>query len=70
MEYELLDTGVFDQDRYFDVFFEYAKAALEDILIQIYGLQPWSRGGHFARAADTLVPQSLVLGWKCRQADA
>ena len=26
-EYELLDTGVFDQDRYFDVFVEYAKAA-------------------------------------------
>jgi hypothetical protein len=34
-EYELLDTGVFDQDRYFDVFVEYAKAAAEDILIQI-----------------------------------
>jgi hypothetical protein len=35
MEYELLDTGVFDQDRYFDVFVEYAKASPEDILIQI-----------------------------------
>ena len=34
-EYELLDTGVFDQDRYFDVFVEYAKAAPEDLLIQI-----------------------------------
>ncbi len=34
-EYELLDTGVFDQDRYFDVFVEYAKAGPEDILIQI-----------------------------------
>jgi hypothetical protein len=34
-EYELLDTGVFDQDRYFDVFVEYAKAFPEDILIQI-----------------------------------
>jgi len=34
-EYELIDTGVFDQDRYFDVFVEYAKAAPEDILIQI-----------------------------------
>ena len=34
-EYELLDTGVFDEDRYFDVFVEYAKAAPEDILIQI-----------------------------------
>jgi Mannosylglycerate hydrolase MGH1-like glycoside hydrolase domain len=35
LEYELLDTGVFDQDRYFDVFVEYAKASPEDILIQI-----------------------------------
>jgi hypothetical protein len=35
MEYELLDTGVFDDDRYFDVFVEYAKASPEDLLIQI-----------------------------------
>ena len=35
MEYELLDTGVFDGDRYFDVFVEYAKQTPEDILIQI-----------------------------------
>ncbi len=34
-EYELLDTGVFDDNRYFDVFVEYAKASPEDILIQI-----------------------------------
>ncbi len=34
-EYELLDTGVFNEDRYFDVFVEYAKAAPEDLLIQI-----------------------------------
>jgi hypothetical protein len=35
MEYELLDTGVFNSDRYFDVFVEYAKQTPEDILIQI-----------------------------------
>jgi hypothetical protein len=35
MEYELLDTGVFNEDRYFDVFVEYAKNAPEDVLIQI-----------------------------------
>ncbi|MCU0588847.1 MAG: hypothetical protein MUF52_11915 [Syntrophobacteraceae bacterium] len=35
MEYELLDTGVFDEDRYFDVFVEYALADPEDILIRI-----------------------------------
>jgi hypothetical protein len=34
-EYELLDTGVFDDNRYFDVFVEYAKKSPEDILIQI-----------------------------------
>ena len=34
-EYELLDTGVFDEDRYFDVFVEYAKESAEDILVQI-----------------------------------
>ncbi|MEL6334047.1 MAG: glucosidase, partial [Cyanobacteria bacterium J06626_26] len=35
LEYELLDTGVFDDNRYFDVFIEYVKAAPEDIWIQI-----------------------------------
>ena len=35
LEYELLDTGVFDQDRYWDVVVEYAKAAPEDVLIRI-----------------------------------
>ena len=35
MEYELLDTGAFDGDRYFDVFVEYAKADPEDILVRI-----------------------------------
>lgn len=33
-EYELLDTGIFDEDRYFDIFVEYAKNSPEDILIQ------------------------------------
>src|SRR3974377_1258633 len=37
MEYELLDTKVFDGDRYFDVFVEYAKADPEDLLIRISG---------------------------------
>jgi hypothetical protein len=34
-EYELLDTGVFDQDRYFDVFVEYAKESPQDLFIRI-----------------------------------
>jgi len=35
LEYELLNTGIFDDDRYFDVFVEYAKADTEDLLIKI-----------------------------------
>jgi hypothetical protein len=34
-EYELVDTGIFDQNRYFDVFIEYAKAGPDDIAIRI-----------------------------------
>jgi Glycosyl hydrolase family 63 C-terminal domain len=34
-EYELIDTGVFEQDRYFDVFVEYAKADVDDLCIRI-----------------------------------
>ncbi len=40
-EYELLDTGIFDQNRYFDVFVEYAKAEPEDVLVRI---TVWNRG--------------------------
>ena len=40
-EYELLDTGIFDDNRYFDIFVEYAKESPEDLLIQI---SVWNRG--------------------------
>lgn len=45
-EYELIDTGVFDGSRYFDVFVEYAKAAPDDILIEITA---YNRGPETAR---------------------
>lgn len=48
LEYELLDTGVFDGDRYFDVVIEYAKADPEDILAQITLI---NRGPERARCA-------------------
>jgi hypothetical protein len=35
LEYELLDTGIFDEDRYFDLFVEYAKASPEDICVKV-----------------------------------
>jgi hypothetical protein len=34
-EFELMDTGIFDDDRYFDVFVEYAKASPDDILMSV-----------------------------------
>ena len=34
-EYELLDTGVFDDNRYFDVFIEYAQAGIDDVLMRV-----------------------------------
>lgn len=34
-EYELLDTGIFDDDRYFDIYIEYAKGDPDDILLQL-----------------------------------
>src|SRR5690242_19565939 len=34
-EYELIDTGIFDEDRYFDVFVEYAKVSPEDLLVRV-----------------------------------
>ena len=34
-EYELIDTGIFDQNEYFDIFIEYAKAAQNDLLVRL-----------------------------------
>ena len=45
-EYELIDTGIFDEARYFDVFVEYAKASPEDLLIEITA---YNRGPDAAR---------------------
>src|SRR5439155_25526744 len=35
MEFELIDTGIFDEDRYFDIEVEYAKADVDDVLMRI-----------------------------------
>jgi hypothetical protein len=51
-EFELLDTGLFDADRYFDVFIEYAKAGPEDILMRV---TVHNRGPDAAKL--TLLPQ-------------
>ena len=54
-EFELLDTGLFDADRYFDVFVEYAKAAPDDILMLVTVHNRAPGGGPPARL--TLLPQ-------------
>ena len=82
-EYELLDTGVFAEDRYFDVFVEYAKSSPEDVFVRITvanrgregrpahagdGPQPRPGGGGDPSAAAALVPQHLVLETRFRKA--
>jgi hypothetical protein len=61
-EFELIDTGVLDEDRFFDVFVEYAKAAPDDILAKITVV---NRGPQ--RATLTLLPTLWfrnVWSWK------
>jgi glycogen debranching enzyme len=53
-EYELIDTGVFDENKYFDVFIEYAKADVDDILIKITAIN---------RAAETAKIHLLPNVW-------
>jgi hypothetical protein len=64
-EYELEDTGVFDDQRYFDVFVEYAKAGPEDVLVRITVA---NRGDQAAEL--TLLPQLWfrnTWSWGCTQ---
>ena len=58
-EFELLDTGIFDDDRYWIVEVHYAKATPTDILMRVRRPQPGPGGGDAARPADTLVPQRV-----------
>jgi hypothetical protein len=53
-EYELLDTGIFAQNRYFDLFVEYAKAGPDDILIRLSAIN---------RGPDTAVLHLLPTLW-------
>ena len=58
-EFELLDTGIFDDDRYWDVFIEYAKADAEDVCIRI---EAFNRGPETGGTAfdPTLVVSEYV----------
>ena len=60
-EYELIDTGVFAEDRYFDVVVEYAKSSAGGMLRPDHGDQPRAGVGADSPAADAVVPQHLDL---------
>ena len=61
MEYELLDTGIFNDNRYWDVFVEFAKQTAEDVLIQITVCNRGPEAATSACAADAVVSQYLDL---------
>ena len=61
-EFELVDTGIFDEGRYFDVGVEYAKAGPEDLLIRDHRGQPRPGGRAGRPPPDALVPEHLALG--------
>ena len=60
-EYELIDTGVFDDDRYFDVVVEYAKSSPEECFIRITVDEPRPGDRDDSSAADAVVPQHVEL---------
>ena len=60
-EYELIDTGVFDDDRYFDVFLEYAKGRSGRHPDPGHRPQPRARSRPAPPAPDALVPEHLVV---------
>ena len=62
MEYELIDTGVFDDDRYVDVDVEYAKAAPDDIHVRITVANRSAEPATRPPPADAVVPQHVVDG--------
>ena len=61
-EYELMDTGIFSEDRYFDILIEYAKHDVDDILVRVTLINRGPDPGAAASAAYAVVPQHLELG--------
>ena len=61
-ELELLDTGAFDDDRYWSVDVTYAKASPTEVLAADRGREPRPRRGDARGAADALVPQHVGVG--------
>ena len=69
-EYELIDTGIFDDDRYWIVEVHYAKASADRHPDADHGAQPGPGGRHAPRPADAVVPQRVVLEPRAGQARA
>ena len=69
-EYELLDTGAFDGDRYWITEVHYAKAGPDDLLMAIQVTNAGPEAETAPRAAHRLVPQHLVLGRRGDRAPA
>ena len=60
-EFELLDTGIFDENRYFDVFVEYGKASAEDLCVRIEAFNRGPDRRSPAYPSASLVPQHLGM---------
>ena len=67
-EFELLDTGMLDDDRYWDITADYAKASPDDVCIRVRVRNAGPDAGDAARAADGVVPQHVVVGSRRPQA--
>jgi hypothetical protein len=63
-EYELFDTGIFEENRYFDVFLEYAKAGPEDILIRIRAVNRGPETAELHLLPTLWFRNTWVWGWE------
>ena len=63
-EYNILDTGIFDSDRYFDIFIEVAKEAnnAEELLCRVTAYNRGPRSGAAAHHSSNVVPKHVGMG--------
>ena len=61
-EFELLDTGVFDDDRYWDITIDFAKAETDDIVVSVEVRNAGPDAATLHVLADAVVPQHVVVG--------
>jgi hypothetical protein len=68
-EFELIDTGAFDDDRYWQIAADYAKAAPDDICIRIIARNAGADPADLHCSSDSMVPQQMVMGRRDSKAD-